>query len=179
MDESHMTLLKDWNGKTNLTGWHFSEKLDGCRAFWDGNALWTRDGNRIPAPQTFTRQLPAGVRLDGELWAGRDTFTIARLATQYGQWTPEIKFMVFDAPDAAGTWLGRMQAAEALLAGNGVARTVKRGVIKDFFHLCKVFFAIRGALGEGLVLRNPAFVGYERGRSKNALRIKRDPEWGY
>lgn len=179
MDESHMTLLKDWNGKTNLTGWWFSEKLDGCRAFWDGFNLWTRDGNRIKAPVEFTRLLPAGFRLDGELWAGRDAFQTARLATQYGQWTDAVRFMVFDAPDVAGNWMVRLQSAARAIGNCGVARTVKAGVVKDFNHLCKVFFAIHGAMGEGLVLRNPQAVGYERGRSVNALRIKKDPEWGY
>lgn len=174
-----MTLLKDWNGKTNLTGWHFMEKFDGCRAFWDGFNLWTRDGNRIKAPEAFTRLLPAGFRLDGELWAGREQFQTARLATQYGQWTDAIRLIVFDAPDTPGTWSERIQSASRAVGNNAVARVVKHGVVRDFYHLCKVFFAIHGAMGEGLVLRNPTAIGYERGRSINALRIKKDPYWGY
>ena len=49
-------------------GWLISEKLDGIRAFWDGAKLLTRQGKIIPAPDSFIRDLPRDVALDGELW---------------------------------------------------------------------------------------------------------------
>jgi DNA ligase-1 len=57
-----------WNSESmEPTGWWMTEKFDGVRLYWDGNALFTRQGNRVKAPEIFTRQLPT-FPLDGELW---------------------------------------------------------------------------------------------------------------
>jgi DNA ligase-1 len=47
-----------------------SEKLDGVRAWWSGEALCFRSGLPIRAPGWFTDAMPAQP-LDGELWLGR------------------------------------------------------------------------------------------------------------
>ncbi|MFX8199554.1 hypothetical protein ABTL12_20030, partial [Acinetobacter baumannii] len=47
-----------------------SEKLDGVRALWDGEALRFRSGRAIAAPAWFLAALPK-TALDGELWIGR------------------------------------------------------------------------------------------------------------
>lgn len=178
MDESAMTLLRDWNGNTDLTGWLASEKFDGCRAFWDGFNLWTRSGRKIKAPRSFKAQLPQGFRLDGEIWAGRERLTEATTAVNHGKFTARIRYMVFDAPDVAGAWDVRLAAAAGRVGG-GVAEVAKFWRVKDFADLQIRFFKIWGNGGEGLVLRHPGVTAYERGRTKNALRIKRDPYWGY
>jgi DNA ligase-1 len=50
-----------------VEGWLLCEKLDGVRVYWDGKTLFSNQGTKIEAPESFTRDLPA-YSLDGELW---------------------------------------------------------------------------------------------------------------
>jgi DNA ligase-1 len=52
-----MKLGFDYQGD-DPTGWFISEKFDGCRAYWDGQQLWTRSGKIIKAPPSLTANLP-------------------------------------------------------------------------------------------------------------------------
>ena len=51
-----------------------SEKLDGVRCFWDGKAMYTRNGHIFYSPDWFRQALPK-MALDGELWGDRDNFS--------------------------------------------------------------------------------------------------------
>jgi DNA ligase-1 len=170
MDESGMTLLRDWN-EHPVDGWFWSEKFDGCRAFWDGARFWTRGGNRIAAPESIIAEMPDGIPVDGEMFAGRGKFEEARIAVQYGRFSRKIKFVAFDAPAARGTWDQRMAACKNFLGGR-FARAAQWGVVKDILHANRIFSRILYAGGEGIVLRNPLVDFYEKGRTENALRIK-------
>ena len=59
--------------KTDPTGWYISEKLDGVRCYWDGKAMYTRNGHLFYPPDFFKKELP-DMALDGELWTDRDDF---------------------------------------------------------------------------------------------------------
>lgn len=113
--------------KDNIAGWYVSEKLDGCRAFWDGGVsrgelaanvryaniikdtkpvvatgLWSRTGKVIHAPDSWLDALPDCL-LDGELYLGPGRFQ--ELRTVIGPHVPsprwgEVGFKVFDSP----TW---------------------------------------------------------------------------
>src|SRR5690349_17670486 len=50
-------LAHKWETDKDPTGWWMSEKLDGIRAYWDGEAFVSRLGNRFLAPAWFTRDL--------------------------------------------------------------------------------------------------------------------------
>ena len=52
----------------NVSGWLASEKLDGVRAYWDGENLLSRQGKKLNAPLSFTKNFPK-FALDGELYA--------------------------------------------------------------------------------------------------------------
>ena len=67
-------LAHKWEDGHDPTGWWMSEKLDGVRAYWDGEAFVSRLGNRFFAPDWFVEDLPADT-LDGELWVGRKLFS--------------------------------------------------------------------------------------------------------
>jgi DNA ligase-1 len=179
IDEEHMTLLTNWSERMDCRGWFVSEKFDGCRAFWDGENLWTRGGHRIRAPRWFTATLPAGFRLDGEIWAGRGRLERASNAVRNGHFTRAIRYQVFDAPLVAGSWDVRLAEAGRALRRATNAGTVMFGVIRSFDDLQIRFHRVHGRMGEGIVLRNPAVNTYETGRTKNAVRVKRDPYWGY
>lgn len=173
--ETMMTLGTDWDGYSSVSGWLVTEKLDGCRAYWDGECLWTRSGNVIPAPAWFTDQLPAGVHLDGEIWCGRFRFQAASNAVRYGgrHWTARVRFVVFDAPQALGEWISRMTLARAVLRGCEVASVVELlGQVDDLSGLKRMFRSVQRAGGEGLMLRAPRVAGYETGRTTNLLKVK-------
>ena len=83
----------------DLSGWIWSEKLDGVRAMWDGRgSLLSRNGIAFKAPRSFTVRVPRGVILDGELWIDRGMFhdTVSVIRTR-DVWTPLIRFQIIDA----------------------------------------------------------------------------------
>jgi hypothetical protein len=43
--------------------------------------------------------------LDGELWAGHGTLTVAANAAIHGLWDERLRFMCFDVPGVGGDWL--------------------------------------------------------------------------
>lgn len=66
----------------------------------------TKFGNMVQAPEFFTASLPSTVRLDGELFGGRDTFDKVSGLVRSGRVNDParrtMRFCVFDAPDASG-----------------------------------------------------------------------------
>ena len=165
-----------WQGE-DIAGWYLSEKFRGVRAWWDGSQLWTKGGNVIPAPAEFTEALPKGVTLDGEVWAGREPVeTKARLAARFGgrHWTPDVRFVAFDAPQAAGDWLDRMAVAKRALAGCPVADAVTLTICESNEHAIELMREIQAAGGEGIIARKPG-VPFSGGRSAEILKVKREP----
>lgn len=172
IDEGQMMLARDYAGQ-NVIGWHCSEKLDGCRAYWDGSRFWTRGGCIVDAPGWFTAGLPR-VHLDGELWAGLGGLREAQAATQHGKFSERIKFAVFDAPHAPGTWAERMRFAEQQLQGVGAtfAFPVPFTRIESKPQLRRTLGAILDEGGEGIVFRSAGALGYCPGRADTFLRLK-------
>ena len=72
MDETQMMHGRDWSGQ-DLAGWWLSEKLHGCRAYWDGSLMWSRGGCVVAVPKHWKTSLPQ-IALDGEIWAGYGQF---------------------------------------------------------------------------------------------------------
>ena len=167
MHERGITLLKDHDWSRSLVGWFCSEKLDGCRAYWDGRQFWTRGGNVIEAPDRILRKMPAGIPVDGEIWAGRGGFQKARVAVENNIWSDEVDFVAFDFPGIAGNWAQRMKTGSRY----GL-RAVECWAICSMKELEDIFFGITTNGGEGVVMRNPAVLNYERGRTRNCLKIK-------
>lgn len=166
MNEKSMTLGSDYHPAIDPAGWLVSEKLDGCRAFWDGSQFWTRGGNVIAAPAWFTAGLP-DKPLDGEIWAGRGRFEESRQAVQLGRWTPRCRFVAFDAPGVRGTWQRRMASAARLWRD-----VVKFETCKSHGWLMERLRDVQSGGGEGLVIRHPAINSYEIGRTENFLKVK-------
>jgi DNA ligase-1 len=167
MNELQMTIGCDYHGGVDPTGWLVSEKLNGCRAYFDSSQFWTRGGNVIAVPDWFTAGLP-GVPLDGEIWAGRGRFEEARLAVQHGHWTHRCRFVAFDAPETRGTWQRRMAAAGRLWRD-----TVAFEVCQGHGWLMERLRTVQSGGGEGLVIRNPAITSYETGLTVNLLKVKK------
>lgn len=157
------------------TGMWVSEKLHGCRAFWDGRVLRTKDSwLPIDAPPFITAGLPRGRALDGELWAGYGTFEMVRVLVQYRHasdpaWR-RVRYMLFDAPTAAAVPVeARWKIARATRGPH--LRFVKQWRCSGPAELHRDFARIVKAGGEGLMLRDPGHC-YEFGRSRHWLKMK-------
>lgn len=170
-----LLLANVWTPAINPAGWWMSEKYDGLRGFWDGRKLWSRKGRAIAAPDYFLAELPKDIALDGELWMGRGKFeeTISAVLSQ----TPDerwkrVRFMVFDAPQAKGTFEQRMEFLRATLsAGNQFAKPVIQTRCEGAAQLMAERDRIVSEGGEGLMLRKPESE-YEAGRSPTLLKVK-------
>jgi DNA ligase 1 len=177
-DKKELPLLKGepWDWAQDLTGWWMSEKLDGVRAYWDGTQFLSRGYNIYDAPAWFTAGLPKHP-LDGELWIGRKKFQpasdIARSQGTPDRWK-ELKYLVFDAPDAKGPFEDRMKfLADALPSWkSSVTSLVEHVACKGNSHLEEELDRIIDLGGEGLMVRKPGS-HYERTRSSTILKVKK------
>src|SRR5215831_10141394 len=107
------------NVRVDPSPYLISEKYDGVRALWDGTALRSRMGNVIAAPAWFIAKLPSRP-LDGELWMARGQFeklsgAVRKTTPQDDEWQ-QIKYMVFELPDAAGTFAARYEQIKQIVA---------------------------------------------------------------
>jgi DNA ligase-1 len=153
-----------------------SEKYDGVRAVWDGKVLRFRSGRTVNAPAWFIAKLPAQP-LDGELWLGRGRFEalsgiVRRTEPQDSEWQ-QIKYMIFELPDAPGTFEQRAQRIREIatkakwrqLIAVEQLRVANRAALKR-----KLDEVVRGG-GEGLML-HLADAAYVTGRSDVLLKLK-------
>jgi DNA ligase-1 len=176
-----LLLAHTWENDVDLTGWWMSEKLDGVRAYWDGQRFVSRLGNAFFAPDWFTERLPA-VPLDGELWGGRRQFqktvSIVRRQDKSQHWE-ELRYVVFDAPALAEPFEARIAFVAEHIKTHAPpyveAHTHER--CRGVEHLRAELARVEALGGEGLMLRRPES-RYEAGRSSSLLKVKsfRDAE---
>ncbi len=171
-------LAHKFENDTDPTGWWCSEKLDGVRAFWDGENLISRQGNIFHAPDWFKAALPKH-QLDGELWMGRQKFqkTISVVKRLDGglQWE-DVRYVVFDAPHLDMPFEDRMhflQNDPIFKKGFGGAYVVLHSQIRveSRKHLADMLKAAVANGAEGLMIRKPYSL-YEVGRSYTLLKVK-------
>jgi DNA ligase-1 len=170
-----LLLAHVWDSEVDLAGWWMSEKLDGVRAYWDGQQFVSRLGNRYHAPPWFTAGLPR-FPLDGELWLDRKAFqrtvSIVRRQDQSDAWR-EIKFLVFDAPGHGGSFEARVQHYHSFIARErpSFAQAHPHEPCRGVDHLRGELKRVEALGGEGLMLRRPGSA-YEVGRSHSLLKVK-------
>jgi DNA ligase-1 len=171
-----LLLAHVWTDEHDPTGWWMSEKLDGVRAYWDGKQFLSRRNNIYHAPDWFTAGLPAHP-LDGELWFARGQFQPASDIAR-SQGTPErwkgLKYLVFDAPDAAGPFEDRVQFLRAGVGrwNNPYTTLHDHTACTGLDHLFAELDRVTALGGEGLMLRKPQSP-YERTRSTTLLKVKK------
>jgi DNA ligase-1 len=176
-----LLLAESWDSVLDPTGWWLSEKLDGVRAYWDGEQFLSRLGNKFHAPDWFVQRFP-DVPLDGELWLGRKMFqravSIVRRQDKSELWK-EIRYVVFDAPDLEKNFEKRLDfIAECLTEQRPpYAQAHKHQVCRGIKHLQEELARLEALGGEGLMMRKPGSK-YESGRSSTLLKVKnfRDAE---
>ena len=161
----------------NVSGWLASEKLDGVRAYWDGENLLSRQGKKLNAPLSFTKNFPK-FALDGELYAKELKFeeiqaSVMDKLPDEKAWS-RLKFHVFDVPEASGGLLTRLEILAKFLKNepNQNLIIIKQIKMRDNAQFLKFTEEIIAKGGEGAVVREPN-APYERKRSKNALKFKK------
>lgn len=169
-----VTLAHKYKDSMDPTGWLMSEKLDGVRAYWDGEHLTSRLGNPFQAPEWFTQGLPKDIKLDGELWLGRGKFqkTVGIVKSHLGNsdWHGiqyKIFDMILDSTDTTSrqTFLRHLKLPKH-------AQIVTQRLCLNKAHLKGFEYSVLEGGGEGVMLRNPTSY-YEYKRTKNLLKVKR------
>jgi DNA ligase-1 len=175
-------VYKDVGARIDLSDYWVSEKYDGIRGYWDGNALVTREGNVIHAPDWFVAGWPS-VPLDGELWMGRGAFealssAVRDLRPSDRAWR-RVRFMVFDLPASPGSFTQRLAALRQLVAEQPSPwlRLVPQIKVADRTALQAELDDVVAGGGEGLMLHRGGSP-YRGGRSDDLLKLKpyRDAE---
>jgi len=149
-----------------------SEKLDGVRALWDGQALRFRSGRAVAAPAWFLAALPA-VPLDGELWLSRRSFdalsaTVRRAEPVDAEWR-RVRYCVFELPSGEGPFEQRAAKLQAL--AGPVVMPVEQWRLPSHAALRDKLKAVVAAGGEGLMLHR-ADAPIASGRSDLLLKLK-------
>lgn len=169
--------------KKNFNGYLMSEKLDGVRGIWEAGKFKTRQDNPIHTPSYFTYNFPS-FKLDGELWIARAKFdevsALIRSDNLDSSLWKSVTYNVFDVPNACEefkltpcTLSNRLKVLERYLQQNPnpYIKIIKQIPIKDQEHLKEFYKDIIFSKGEGVVIRKD-LAPYEKGRSKNALKLK-------
>lgn len=158
------------------TPYLISEKYDGVRALWDGQTLRSRAGNVLAAPSWFIAKLPKK-SLDGELWIARGQFEklsgyVRKTTPQDDEWR-HIKYMVFELPDATGTFAERYEQLKNIVAQSNFSQliAVEQFRLSDNAALQRKLAEIVRVGGEGLMLHR-ADAPYITGRNDALLKLK-------
>ena len=152
---------------TYLIRW-MSEKMDGVRAYWDGNKLWSRNGKLLGAPSEFTEGFPV-VPLDGELWMGRGMFPQLLGVLKTKDWK-SITFHIFDLPTSEGNFESRHEQLKGLQLPPH-AKIVHHQLCKSNKYLEESLETLIKENGEGFVLRDPNSK-YVVGKTESLLKVK-------
>lgn len=156
-----------WEGRS-LDGWHFSEKLDGCRAYWDGMAFYSREGRKlVNVPDRIVSMMP-DFPVDGEMFSGYGGLKLAMVAVVHGKYAPAVRFVAFDCPAVDGNWSKRISIAR----NHGLECVPAFGCLTTGQAL-ETLATIQDNGGEGLVAYHPS-ARYTKGRSQNLQKVFQD-----
>ncbi len=171
-----LLLANVYRSDIDVTRYWVSEKLDGARALWDGGSLRFRSGRPVRAPAWFTAGFP-GRPMDGELWLGRGRFDelsgIVRKQTPVDAEWRQVRYMVFELPDAPGTFSERVTLLQETVNAAAIPwlQAVEQSRVADREALKRRMDAVVRAGGEGLML-HLAEAPYLTGRSDALLKVK-------
>lgn len=162
--------------KHHIDNWLMSEKLDGIRAYWDGKEFHSKNGNKIYAPNWFTKDFP-NFQLDGELWTKRDDFENIQNIVLDSKPSPkweEITYNIFEVPNAKGNFEERLKKLEHWLEKNpnNFIKIIPQIKCKNQEHLEIYLKELLDKKAEGIILKNPN-KDYFQGRSDDILKVKK------
>ncbi|WP_294961236.1 DNA ligase [Sulfurimonas sp.] len=162
-------LLNKYTKDINVTSWYMSEKLDGVRAYWDGEKLISRGGKVFAVPSFFTKEFPKH-KLDGELWSKRGDFSnissIVNKKKPNSGWR-SITYNIFEVPDAKGNLLQRLSHIKT----SKYIKVIKQIKVKNKKYLYEFLKSVEKKGAEGVVVRDGS-LSYYTGRDNNSLKVK-------
>ena len=168
-DKPELFLLKKYQQDSKIDGWYMSEKLDGVRAYWDGEKLISRNGNIFNAPAFFTKEFP-DVELDGELWSKRGDFSnissIVNKKNAAKEWK-QLTYNIFEVPNTKGGLLTRLSNVKE----SKYIKIIKQIKVQNRSELDHFLKTVQAQGGEGVVVRDGASL-YYTGRKSRALKVK-------
>lgn len=153
-----------------------SEKLDGIRAYWNGKEFKSKNGNKIYAPDWFTKDFP-NFELDGELWSKRDDFeniqNIVLDEKPTSKWN-EITYNIFEIPNENGNFDKRLEKIKSWLEKNPnkFIKIIPQKICKNESELNNYLKELIDKKAEGIILKNPN-LDYFTGRNENILKVKK------
>ncbi|MFA6049911.1 MAG: DNA ligase [Candidatus Paceibacterota bacterium] len=175
-------LAHPWD-TSDPTGSWMSEKLDGVRAWWDGEKFLSRLGNTYHAPTWFKKLLPAKTVLDGELWVGRKKFQKTISAVRKGvptdsEWL-DVAYVIYDAPEHGGVFEERYEYLKTLFPvlrhnggeGVGMICILEQIKVTSVKHMKQMLTDVEALGGEGVMLRTAGSL-YEADRSWTCMKVK-------
>lgn len=172
-----LTLADAYEEGVPLHDYWVSEKLDGVRAYWNGDQLISRQGNVFHPPVWFTADFPEQP-LDGELWMGRGQFaevsgTVRTLEPVAAEWR-EVRYRIFDLPASEATFSQRVRQMRNLLmpSPSPYLAIIEQVPATTHKALMAQLDRIVGRGGEGLMLHRGDSL-YRAGRSDDLLKVKR------
>lgn len=169
-----LLLANRWSERVDPTGWYASAKLDGIRAYWDGEGtLWSRLGKPFAkAPAKFVALLPRGVPLDGELYLGPCRFSDTVRAVKGAAGWGELRYVVFDAPAGQPTSCGLdIFETRIMWAQERWHDIAPQTLCESRKHLDRMLAAALAEGSEGIMLRQAGSL-YEGKRSRTLLKVK-------
>ena len=172
---SGLMLPQLYSSQVDVSGWLMSEKLDGVRGYWDGKQLLSKNGHVFYPPTAFIRDLPP-FPVEGELWGGHDSFektaSVVMKQQPHDGWL-QLKFALFDVPQAPGGFTARLAKADDWFAKHpsAYAFVIPQSTVLDHAHLMQELRKIEKSGGEGLIVRTPDGL-YAGGRSPEILKVK-------
>ncbi|MFT7004970.1 MAG: DNA ligase-1 [Sulfurimonas sp.] len=168
-NKPELFLLNNYTQDTNVTSWYMSEKLDGVRAYWDGEKLISRGGKVFAVPSFFTKAFPKH-KLDGELWSKRGDFSnissITNKKKPHDGWKI-LTYNIFEVPQAQGNLLQRLENVKT----TQYIKVIKQIKVKNKKHLDEFLKSVEKKGGEGVVVRDGS-LNYYTGRDNNSLKVK-------
>ena len=173
---SPVMLASQYQQQNDLSDYWISEKLDGVRAYWDGQHLRTRQGLVIQAPEWFTEPLP-NISLDGELWIDRGRFSelsgIVRQHQPDDHAWQQVHYVLFDLPAEPAVFSTRKEKLNTLTQQLNTPwiNKVKHFQLSNPQALNIKLQEVSRLGGEGLMLNHKNAL-YQIGRSDYLMKYK-------
>jgi DNA ligase-1 len=130
----------------------------------------------VNAPAWFTEALPPQ-SLDGELWLERGEFDrlsgiVRKEHPDDTEWR-QVRYMLFELPDATGTFSQRIEQMQSLVAKARIPwlQVIEQFRVQDRAELQQRLATVLKQRGEGLMLHR-ADALYATGRSDDLLKLK-------
>lgn len=174
-------LAEHWDHVSDPAGYWMSDKLDGVRAYWNGEGFYSRNGNPFYAPMFLMDLMPKSP-LDGEFYIGPgklfETISIVKTEVPDERRWKQISFRVFDLPTSKEPFEERVaqikKIVKQICAHTNIhpcpIQAVEQTLCKSRKHLDEYHRKVVGRGVEGTMLRL-AKSFYERRRSRSLLKV--------